>query len=426
MAVGRLVIVCGAGLSMAEPSSLPSARQVGTACFDKHLMVDPDCDPALRDDLEAFAEKFVESGTLASVFINGLVPWALFVRPPNPGHAAVADFLVTGCVASAISANYDDLVERKARDLGADMVPALDGDEANRKAQGLSPLLKFHGCSMRDRDSTVWAPSQLTDDPVIRARIAKTKVWMAANLRNKDLLVVGFWSDWSYLNFVLAEAMTDVAPLSITVVDPTDEAALQAKAPLLWDLAHADLVQFFHVPLSGADVLDDLRRSFSKTMIRQVLAAGRAPFEAEKGAPCDAALLRAPDFEAEDLYALRRDIEGVPSTSPATLRNADGREVLGLMHLLLRGAGAVTTAYGYELNGRKVRVLDGSGRLLSSVRETFKEPPLQDVDVVVCAGALDLGLPGNVVRGISTPNVVRPGSSALWVDSVAARVELAV
>jgi hypothetical protein len=34
----------------------------------------------------------------------------------------------------------------------------------------------------------------------------QTKTWMAANLREKDLLVVGFWSDWSYLNAVLAEA----------------------------------------------------------------------------------------------------------------------------------------------------------------------------------------------------------------------------
>ena len=426
MAVGRLVVVCGAGLSMAGPSSLPSAWQVSAACFDKHLMVDPDCDPALRGNLEAFAQTFVESGTLVPIFINGLVPWPLFVRPPNAGHAAIADFLVTGSVAGAISGNYDDLIERKAREYGADMVPALDGDEATQKVQGLSPLLKFHGCSIRDRNSTVWAPSQLVDDPLVAARIAKTKVWMAANLRNKDLLVVGFWSDWSYLNAVLAEAMTDVAPLSITVVDPGDEAALKAKAPHLWDLAHADPVHFFHVPLSGADVLDDLRRSFSKTIFRQVLAAGRAPFEAETGALCDPTLLRAPDFGSEDLYALRRDLEGVPSTAPATLRSADGREVLGFMHLLLRSAGAAITTYGYELNGRKVRVVDGAGRLLSSVRETFKEPPLQDVDVIVCTGAVDYGLPGNVVRASAAPNVVRPGSAAVWVDSTAARVELAI
>ena len=61
----RLVIVCGAGLSMAEPSCLPSARSVAHTCYDKYrLSADPECNPALRDDLEALADHFVALGTL--------------------------------------------------------------------------------------------------------------------------------------------------------------------------------------------------------------------------------------------------------------------------------------------------------------------------------------------------------------------------
>jgi hypothetical protein len=185
---------------MAPPSSLPSAKAVAQGAFDEYVVaIDPAADRTLRDDLEELAQHFVNLGTLKTVFIERLVPWKEFVRPPNPGHSAIADFLITRATASALSANYDCLVERQAWDYGADFVSLLDGDEATVRSVVHSPLLKFHGCSIRDRRETVWSKSQL-GDPVIAGRIAKSRTWMAANLREKDLLVVGFWSDWAYLN----------------------------------------------------------------------------------------------------------------------------------------------------------------------------------------------------------------------------------
>jgi hypothetical protein len=129
------------------------------------------------------------------------------------------------------------------------------------------PLLKFHGCSHRDRLSTVWAPSQLAVQ-IIAARIEKSKTWMAANLRQKDLLVVGFWSDWDYLNAIIGSALADVQPLSVTVVDLSPADVLEQKAPDLWQIAHAQNVMFEHVQESAADVLDELRRAFSTSYLR--------------------------------------------------------------------------------------------------------------------------------------------------------------
>jgi hypothetical protein len=37
---------------------------------------------------------------------------------------------------------------------------------------------------------------------------------MDANLREKDLLIVGFWSDWQYLNSIIGSAIENVAPLA--------------------------------------------------------------------------------------------------------------------------------------------------------------------------------------------------------------------
>jgi hypothetical protein len=143
----------------------------------------------LRADLEALAEHFAGLNTLKSVFIKHLVPWRAFVRPPNAGHPAIADFLITRAAIAGISSNYDALIERGAWDYGSDFQGSLDGDEATVDATQHAPLLKFHGCSHRDRLSTIRARSQLTE-PTIAARIDRSRIWMAANLRQKDLLIV--------------------------------------------------------------------------------------------------------------------------------------------------------------------------------------------------------------------------------------------
>ncbi|MCJ2067318.1 SIR2 family protein [Methylobacterium sp. J-030] len=427
MLAGRLVIVCGAGLSMAAPSSLPSAWRVASTCFDRYQSeIDPTCDPNLRNDLEALAELFARAGTLKTVFIDALVPWDLFTRPPNAGHAAVADFLLTGAAAGALSSNYDNLIERRAQDYGADFLPSLDGDQAAVRARLHAPLLKFHGCAFADRRATVWAKSQLTGDPNIAARLERSKRWMAANLREKDFLVVGFWSDWGYLNELLAEVMRGVAPQTVTVVDPSTPDELQAKAPGLWELANAENVAFRHVMGSGAEALDELRRSFSEAYLRKVLQAGRPAFEEESGVECDAGILHLPPLSSEELYTLRRDAEGVPPTSPARSREPMAAEVLGLTHLLLRAAGAIATATGYDYNGRTVRVVNGGGRILARVRGSFGEAPLTASDIVICAGAVDLGLPDSVVRAGTPGSIVRPAPTAHWMDLQTAREELAI
>ena len=427
MHTGRLLVVCGAGLSMAPNSSLPSARTVAAQCFDKYrLEADPNCDIALRENLEALAEHFAGLNTLQSVFIEHLVPWSAFVRPPNPGHAAIADFLITRAAAAGISSNYDTLIERRAWDYGADFCGSLDGDEAMADSVRQAPLLKFHGCSQRDRPATVWAPSQL-DDQTISARITRSKVWMAANLRQKDLLVVGFWSDWEYLNAVIGEALIDVEPLSVTVIDLSPTNALEQKAPQLWEIAHAPNVTFEHVQESGAVALDELRRAFSSNYLRQVLDAGRTAFELATGVECDPAWLEVGNFDSEALYALRRDAEGVSAVEPAKLLRPLNPETLGLFHLLLRRAGAVHRADGYELNGRRIRVLNGAQTVLGTLRAKFVEPPAaMQSDIVVAVGAIDLGVPSNVVRSGRAGDVIRPDPAGEWYDFLGARAELGI
>lgn len=427
MDAGRLVVLCGAGLSMAPPSKLPSAYRVAEMCFDAYqLRVDPHIDPALRHNLEALAEHFATQNTLKTYFIGNLVPWKEFVRPPNPGHAAVADFLITKAAAAGLSSNYDILIERQAWEYGADFHGSLDGDEATACSHVHGPLLKFHGCAQREPLATVWAPSQLTD-ATIAARINKSKIWLTANLRQKDLLVVGLWSDWDYLNNVIGGALQGLDPLSVTVIDPSDIADLQTKAPDLWALAHQPNVAFEHVQESGADALDELRKAFSENYLRQVLDTGRTAFEAVTGISCDPAWLNVTGLDSESLYDWRRDAEGVPSGRPALTKHPRNGEMFACFHLLLRHAGAVQKPLGYTLAGRRIRIINGAGAALSSVAEKFIEPPtVSSADVYVAAGANDLGVPAHVIRTGIPGSVMRPAASGEWRTFEQARAELGV
>ena len=421
----RLILLCGAGLSMADPSRLPSARTVAQACFDKYQLRDPECPKALREDLESLAEYFA-SLRLLPYFIAEVVPWELFNRQPNAGHAAIADLLTTKAAFAAISSNYDTMIEDYARTRRSDLYASLDGDAAARVHRH-SPLLKFHGCSTKDREATVWTKSQLGTEP-ITGRIARTKTWLAANLREKDLVVVGFWSDWGYLNEVFDAAFEDSGPRSIVVVDPAPQEFLREKAPKLWDIANGPGIQFNHISASGADFLAELRLEFSNGFMRKVFAAGRQAFETETGAECDPAWLAATFADNEDVYEFRRDCEGRPSPGPATAKEPVGGELLGMFHLLLRSSGATTIPGGYSLRGKSIRIVNGANRLMSAVKSDFKEPPslASAFDVVACIGAEDSPLPGNVIRGGKSGHILHPAAGGTWLTYSQSRTDLGI
>ena len=409
---------------MAAPSHLPSAAHVADACFQKYITIDPDLDPALQWNLEALAQHFADLDTLKTVFIRTLVPWQRFVRPPNAGHAAVADLLLTGAAQAALSSNYDTLIERSAWDYGADFRGSLDGDEAQIRAAVHAPLLKFHGCQQIDPDETVWTATQLTE-PVLAGRIAKSRTWMASQLRERDFLVVGFWSDWGYLNAILGDALKAVTPLSVTLVDPSPAATLQVKAPDLWAVAHADHVQFEHVQSDGANFLDELRQSFSLAFLRKIVAAGQQAYQTMTGTACAPAHLQWPTFGSEALYNLRRDAEGTPHSQPAREKSPPATETLGLFHILLRAAGAAIRETGYTLNGRTIRVVNGANQVLSLMATRFEEAPsLQQPEITAAIGAQDLGLPGDIIRAGLPGDILRTAPASRWLDFDEARKAL--
>jgi len=427
----RLVIFCGAGLSMAPPSLVPSAREVARACSTKYeditaFTVSTD----LREDIERLAEFFYAQGNLQSFFIRHLVPWTLFKTNPNPGHFAIADFLACGVFELGLTTNVDSLVEIAADTLGqSNFQASLDGNEATLTHQNHNPFLKLHGCYVRDQGNTLWCSSQLNVAPLMD-KIASSKRWLQGYLLNRDLLVIGFWSDWAYLNHVLEDCVNTIEPNFIVLVDPDEAINLTRKAPNLWNWAANGNVNFVHVRESGAEFLNDLRRRFSRRYLERLAEASKPTYMGMTGSHFAGPVRFSDAATAEELYALRTDFSGKKGSDvPRTKRPDLSMHQLGASHLLLMANGAVLEGSIYVIDGKRIRLVHGAGELLSSVKSRFSRepPPPVSVDIVICVGADDDGgVPTNVVREQGAANIIRGGISGEWVTLDQARQQIGI
>lgn len=98
---------------------------------------------ALRDDIDALAAHFHATNEFKGLFIGSLVPWNDLVGIPNPGHAAVADLLISRAARAALSANFDVLIEQWAMSHKIAMQGALNGHEATGLLRSRARLLGF-------------------------------------------------------------------------------------------------------------------------------------------------------------------------------------------------------------------------------------------------------------------------------------------
>jgi hypothetical protein len=253
---------------------------------------------------------------------------------------------------------------------------------------------------------------------------------MKVNLPGKDLLMIGFWTDWGYLNGVLANAMATAPFGSVTVVDPLASADLKAKAPVLWTRLTGSGIPFEHVQGSGGDALDQLRGAFSQTWAKRFYDLGRPLFLAGGGKYSASTVQPHTAIGVEALYNLRRDAEGKPYSRAAQKKEPPPETAqAAFFHLLLIHANATRDGSWYIYGGKSIRVVHGGGQALATVREHFKEPPtVPQAEIVVCAGAIDLAVPGSVIAtglGSSTARPA-PGGISRWLTLDQARSELGI
>jgi len=419
----RLTLLAGAGLSMAAPTLLPSAPAIAAKAKAKYAaMYGP---PPLPDGVEDQAEFFFARGELASVYFRSLVDKHAFAGPPNAGHFAIADLLLVSGIKTAITTNVDTVIENAGNQLYGKIAVGIDGNAAAALHPDDAPLLKVHGCQAIDPDNMVWAPGQLAANPV-QARIAASAQWLRGRLADRDLLIVGYWTDWDYLNAVLDGVLGGIRPARVVVVDLADSAAFQAKAPGLYALGERAQSEFKHVQASGADFLDALRRKFSESFVRQVLHGGAELFEEATGAAPLPELLEPPTADSLILWSLRRDIEGREPNVPCQSRIPPSDEsFLGLTLLKLRARGATFEGPFWLLNGKRVRVIRAPNRPLHKVKGAYQREtaPAVAPDLIVAVGAEATSLPANIVREGTEDSIAR-GAPGRWMTRIEAEGEL--
>lgn len=420
VAGNNLILLCGAGLSMAPPSRLPSAWAVSQRCAEEYRKITGDDLPSgLSDNIELVAEFFFNRKEFQSVFIEQLVDWPVFVKgTPNQGHEAVADFLAAHVVPLAISANVDMLIELAASQLGEpDFYPVVFANDLNRMTSMHSPLIKLHGCATKSRFETVWCKDQI-EETVVKTRLGHLASWVQGPLVNRDLLIVGFWTDWRYLNQIFEQMVVSTEPRSIILVDPDEERNLEAKSPDLWAWAKKNS-NFIHVRASGDEFLSELRHIVSCHFLRKVWKFGSDAYDnfMATSAPAEPTSALAA-LSNSDLYRLRRDLTMTPLDAVVRRKEVDGAyAIIGVIHLALVACGARFSGSIFEWNGTTIRLVFAPLRPLSAVMHLFSEEPPDPVPAArtICVGAIDDGgAPAHLVRKGRVGGVIRVAPSGSW------------
>jgi len=399
---------------MASPSSLPSAAAVAAAAKRQYDATYGVTRAPLPVEVEEQAEFFFQRGELATVYFRTLIDQNAFAGRPNHGHFAVADLLLVRSIQTAITTNVDALIETAGQWLLGQVGVGIDGIGVAALPPETAPLLKIHGCRVADPVNMIWALGQLTTEPVA-SRIASSGDWLRVRLLDRDLLIVGYWTDWDYLNNVLATTLDAVRPARVIVVDPADAAAFVEKAPVLYELGERATTGFRRVHASGSDFLAALRQAFSKSFIRRTLHLGILDYHDQTGGDPPVDWTEPPDLPNDVLWQVRRDLEGCTPTQPAQQRRPADEPLVGVTLLQLRAGGAVPDGSYWLLDGRRIRVLRAPNQPLHRVEIAFQREtaPIVAPDIVTVVGAEAQSLSPNVARAGTTPTIAR-GTAGLW------------
>ena len=107
----RLALVCGAGLSMAAPSSIPSAAKLAEKAKAKYDATYGADRKPLSEAIEEQAQFFFDRGELETVYLRTYVDADVFSAHPNSGHTSIADLMLVQGISTTVSTNVDTLIE---------------------------------------------------------------------------------------------------------------------------------------------------------------------------------------------------------------------------------------------------------------------------------------------------------------------------
>ena len=189
----RLLVFCGAGVSMLPPSRAPSWWQIYSAAanalasrFEERF---PDTASKLSlDELLAPLETQELADLITQRFAGPTFSNILSIvdiADPNENHRAIASLAARGCSPAIITTNFDTLIERAgaSRNVYFDVVaPGISGGNIDKNCK----LIKIHGTTVDTENliETSWDKAKAVDQALIDA-------WQPL-VGGNDLLVLGY------------------------------------------------------------------------------------------------------------------------------------------------------------------------------------------------------------------------------------------
>ena len=246
---GRLVVYAGAGISMADPTRLPSGAEIAERC---HRKLADELDSAALDaadssDLASVADAVADGGSpedVEHVRRTAVGVAGFTTAAPGFGHEVLA-LLMLESIVEVITTNWDDCIERAG---GEERILAVQSDQ-DRAQVTQQALLKVHGCATRP--SGILITSDDLSDPPAWARDAVNE-----RLASCSVVFVGIGDIAGYVRKRVEEAVERVgAGRNVYVVGPGIVAG--------WDSTHwadvlPDLSDERRVEASADEFLDQL------------------------------------------------------------------------------------------------------------------------------------------------------------------------
>ena len=131
--------------------SLPSAASLAFKAKQKYDGIYGADRPPLPPSIDEQAAFFFGRGELYTVYLRTYIDWNEFSAPPNAGHLATADLLLTGGIITAVSTNVDTLIETAGNQLFGNVAMGVSRAAVATLPPNKSPLLKISWMLVRTR-----------------------------------------------------------------------------------------------------------------------------------------------------------------------------------------------------------------------------------------------------------------------------------
>ena len=281
----KLIILAGAGLSMAAPTEFDGGSDLARRIIQTVRAEFPDFpdtnDPGVVFD--TLVDRDLAQGAARFIAIVQDVGPAYY--PTNAGHAALIKLYLEDTIQNIYSLNVDPQLELcstrlilnagwlDAGDIGGNARAhslALRWSEHGVEGVNLPPRLqKLHGCILRDPNRTIWSATQLsgTDWPA-GARWAQTG--FESDIQHFTLLIVGCGYPVAYLNRSIEQGKGHAAVQKrsyLVSIEPFADYAAH-RNPDLIRVAGVGEDTFFDI--SASELLDRLLASFSKKLLNKI------------------------------------------------------------------------------------------------------------------------------------------------------------